>query len=341
MGKWDKLGETPRPVNYIAFVVDESGSMSHLANNVRRSFDDIRETISRESVGQETLVSLYKVNDTVRSEFERIPPEDIRLSYAPGGMTPLNDGIGTAISQLENNIRRGAKDVSFLVVVLTDGIENASRGPFANTYTLRGAITARQATDKWTFVFQVPPGTKAKFARDYGVEPGNIREWEPTERGYVETVQRTNVGTQHYFQARSKGVSSVKSFYTDLSGVSQRDVQSTLNDLQWKFSTHQVPWECEIRSFVEAETGRPYQIGSAFYQLMKPELVQAGKQILLREKGKKAVWGGAEARNIVGIPLASDARLKPGNHANYDLFVQSMSTNRKLVRGTTVLIEKR
>lgn len=32
-----------------------------------------------------------------------------------------------------------------------------------------------------------------------------------------------------------------------------------------------------------------------------------------------------------------DAQVKPGNHANFDIFVQSTSFNRKLVRGTKLL----
>jgi hypothetical protein len=35
-----------------------------------------------------------------------------------------------------------------------------------------------------------------------------------------------------------------------------------------------------------------------------------------------------------------EVKVAPGNHANYNLFVLSTSTNRKLVRGTLFLYEK-
>jgi hypothetical protein len=56
------------------------------------------------------------------------------------------------------------------------------------------------------------------------------------------------------------------------------------------------------------------------------------------EKGSKAIYGGNAARSLIGLPYGAEAKVEPGNHANYDIFVQSTSTNRKLVRGTKLLV---
>jgi hypothetical protein len=59
------------------------------------------------------------------------------------------------------------------------------------------------------------------------------------------------------------------------------------------------------------------------------------------EKKKGSIWGGYKARELIGLPTdGSLAIVEPGNHANYDIYVQSTSVNRLLVRGTNFLLRK-
>jgi hypothetical protein len=78
--------------------------------------------------------------------------------------------------------------------------------------------------------------------------------------------------------------------------------------------------------------------GAAFYQLMKKEdEVQDYKQIVIRDKKSKVVYSGANARQMLGLPYNGTVKVVPGNHGTYDIFIQSTSVNRKLVKGTQVL----
>lgn len=79
--------------------------------------------------------------------------------------------------------------------------------------------------------------------------------------------------------------------------------------------------------------------GAAFYQLTKAEKnVQSWKYILIRRKGSGEVYAGREdVRRMLGLPVGVDVGVNPGNHGDYDIFVQSASVNRKLVRGTDVV----
>ena len=72
---------------------------------------------------------------------------------------------------------------------------------------------------------------------------------------------------------------------------------------------------------------------------MKREKIQGHKKLLLIKKGEKTVWGGDGVRDLLGLPDV-DMFVEPGNHGDYDIFVLSTSVNRKLVRGTTVLLDK-
>ena len=156
-----------------------------------------------------------------------------------------------------------------------------------------------------------------------------------------EAYTQTSLGLSNYYQCRSRGLTSSKGFYatTDLSQVTKKDLKQ-LDDLSKNFMLLDVRKEQEIKDFIESQTGWPYRKGAAFYQLMKTELIQENKQILIRDKTTHKVYGGNDARELINIPENTRIKVNPGNHANYDVFIQSTSTNRKLPRGTKILLEK-
>lgn len=58
------------------------------------------------------------------------------------------------------------------------------------------------------------------------------------------------------------------------------------------------------------------------------------------EKGKTPVYSGEWVRETLGLPKFGEVKVEPGNHGNWDIYVQSASTNRKLVRGTKLVYLK-
>ena len=97
--------------------------------------------------------------------------------------------------------------------------------------------------------------------------------------------------------------------------------------------------DVEIRPFIEARLhGKPMLKGAGFYQLTKTEpTVQPNKKILVRDKTTQAIYYGDAARQMLGLPTYGNIRLAPGNHGNFDIFIQSTSVNRKLTRGTSLV----
>lgn len=325
---------------YAVLVLDESGSMSHIVSAADRCVRDLIKTYAEPEPGVQCHVGLVSVRSSVSVKApitlaaQLTPP----TYYASGG-TALLDGIGMAVSMLDGvKLRKG--DVC-AVTVITDGEENESR-----TYTassLQALLTERRATDRWTFAFNVPTTYAKRQLETWGISGDNVRVWDTTERGMVETAQ-VNASALRSFKsmvATNASFQSSQSYYvnTDLSGVSAKQLHTKLDDISDKFKVVSVDKESVVRSAVEAKTKRPYVIGQAYYQLMKPEKVQPSKRVLIMEKGKKAVWGGKQARDLLGLPHDKVAKVTPGNHANYDVFVQSASTNRKLPRGTKLLID--
>lgn len=340
--------------NYIAIVRDHSGSMSGLRRGAARDYNELiaalKEAAAREQ--QDTIVSTIKCGDgrayatnlvsreIVNSNVHVLREISERSYNTDGGSTPLFDSVAEAIDILESAPDRNDPDVSFLVMVITDGGENSSKKYPGAEGGRRLGERMRQLvnTDKWTFTFRVPRGYAHELTR-YGVPQGNILEWDQTDRGFEVATVATRSAVSNYFSARSKGLTASKAFYTDLTGVSSKTVAAQLVDI----SKDVVLWNTDkdqelIRNFCERRSGKPFLKGAAFYQLTKTEKkVQDYKQIVIKDKKTGAFYSGQNARNLLGLPHYGEVKIVPGNHGNYDIFIQSTSVNRKLPIGTQVL----
>jgi len=226
-------------------------------------------------------------------------------------------------------------EVSFLVMVITDGYENASRT--YNAEKLRKKIETLQKTDRWTFAFRVPRGLKNVIVNGLGVPEGNVAEWEQTTQELERSTFVNVAATQSYYADRAKGVRASTRFYSDLHNVKVKDVQNKLSEIKG-FQVWKVKDTTQIKPFVEDKLGnKEMKVGAAFYQLMKPEKIQGHKQICIRHKYSGKVYTGDQARKLLGIPKGGEVKVYPGNHGDYDVFVQSTSSNRKLLADTEVL----
>lgn len=332
-----------KKINRVAFVIDRSASMNGIISAALNALNQNIETVRQQAktTGQETEVTVVVFDDridVVRDAANALYVKDVMSSeVVTRGLTALNDAVGAAIDRLSRPSVKDSEDVSYLVITVTDGEENSSS---LSNSGLSAQIRSLQATDRWTFTFLVPQGSRETIVNRLGVYHGNVAEWEQSVRG-VQTYASANIGgTQSFYSNRSFGVNSVQNFYTDLSNLTTKQVKNNLDDLSNRFRVLSVDKEEAIRNFVERKTGKPYVPGSGYYQLTKGEKkVQDYKKLLVMEKNKSAVYGGPDAKQVLGIPDGT-LSVKPGNHGNFDIFVQSTSVNRKLVRGTKLLVEK-
>ena len=337
---------TKQQKTYVSIVLDKSTSMYNLRDKVIEVFNHLTSDLASESDrnNQDTRLSLYMFADLVETLYVDAGLKSLtplsRANFVPAGWTALMDGVKEAVDRSSRMHDATAEHVSHLVMVLTDGYENRSRNITQQDFAQ--LLAAKQATGDWTFAFYVPPGNKKDLANSFGVPLGNIMEWETSAKGVDDVYVGTVSAFSGYYGARAVGTKSVQSFFvnTDLSNLKPEEIKKKLVDLRKDYQSYEVAKEAEIRSFVETMTGKPYKLGSAYYQLTKTEKIQGAKEVLIKEKGKTAIWGGRAARPLIGLPDNGDAKVVPGNHSNYDIFVQSTSTNRKLVRGTKVLVEK-
>jgi hypothetical protein len=267
---------------------------------------------------------------------------------ADGGCTPLFDSVGEIIQMLKTAPDVKNPETTFLVMVVTDGNENSSERWGGRL--LGDEIARLMATDRWTFTFRVPFGGKQNLV-NLGIPAGNIQEWEQTERDMRRSTEVTMAATSNYFAGVKSGTRSTNSFYADASNVSKAAVKSTMTNISsevriWPVMSTDVnsfskPGTVEIAPFVEKKTKQTYARGSAFYELVKPEkAVQATKLIVVRNRKDGSVYAGQSARDLLSLPTQGTIKLSPGDHGDWEIFIQSTSSNRHLPVGSKVLYWK-
>ena len=332
------------PKNYIGMSDDHSSSMvSHrtaAVNDKNAMIASIRDSSTREV--QDTIVYSNDFANDVRHVIVNSNPHVLKpiTSWLCIGMTAFYDGIGDMITQLKAVPDYVNPNVSFLVIGTTDGEENVSIHWHADL--LSKEIAKLQKTGRWTFVLRVPKG-----ARDHskiaclGVPKGNIQEWDiSNSKGMEASTVATTQGVSSYFAARSAGKAGSSSFFSDVSNVNV----AALDELEpKKFSLYIVGQRLsdtdgmQIRDFI-LDRRMKYLKGAAFFQFIKSEAkIGHEKQVLIRDRATGKVFQGIQARTMVGLPIGQNARVHPGMHDKYDIFIQSSSINRKLPMGSGVI----
>lgn len=327
-------------INHIALVLDASGSMQHLASQVVKVADDqINHLASRsKELDQETRVTVYTFEGRnitcliYDKDVLRLP--SIKGLYKIGGDTPLIKATLQALDDLKQTPELYGEH-AFLTYVLTDGQENSS-GINPNVLAARLA----SLPDNWTVATFVPNATGVHEAKKFGFLKDNIAVWDTSSTKGVEavgaTIRRT---TDQFMQARASGVRGYRNLFTlDTAGLTNRAVQSLDKLGPGQFRMLAVRVDSPISTFVERELRRPYRLGEGYYQLTKPVEVQPQKTVAIFDKRAYAVFTGDNARDLIGLPRTHTVRVNPASTPNYEIFIQSTSTNRKLLAGTNLLL---
>lgn len=329
-------------VNHAIFLLDVSQSMSSCfrvaQDQLNRSIDELR--AASRAQNQETYVSVWFFGSGVYQHVVRQPIDAVsRVEFGKRleGSTRLIDANVMAVQAILGTRDDRDPDTSMLLICVTDGGDNDRRIAADFPSMLRDC----QQTDRWTFAYMVPNQTGVNNMVRIGVPDGNVTTWDNTARGAEIAGQVTVTALNNYVTTRSTGQKSTTKFYvdTDLSKLTKNEVETKLQDLTGRFKFSTVDKEVDIKAFAESVTGKSYVIGSFYYALTKRETIQATKDVVIVEKGTRKTYGGPEARRVLGLPAGSPAQVNPGNHANWDVYVKSTSVNRKLVRGTKVLID--
>ena len=171
---------------HVVIVLDRSGSMGEIRQSTIDAFNAFLDKQRKEPGAETTFFSLYLFADEAQrlwnnvqvGRVSNITPE----TYQPDGNTALLDAIGTAIRETERR-----QEGMVLVVVLTDGEENASR--HFGVVTVRDLVR-QKIESNWEFIWLGSDGRSQQFAIGLGIPPENIELFKVTDEGIQDSYDK-------------------------------------------------------------------------------------------------------------------------------------------------------
>lgn len=134
----------------VTAILDRSGSMSVLAPDVIKNYNGYIDELK--NLDQEVLVTLIQFDEQYEDVYTFLPVQDVpkltASTYFARGSTALYDAVGRTISAINTHRR---KDDKVIVVINTDGFENASHE--FNGDAVKKLITKGQTDNDYQFVF--------------------------------------------------------------------------------------------------------------------------------------------------------------------------------------------
>jgi len=172
---------------YNVVIIDESGSMSSLTNNVIKGFNDLLGEIKKTQVKnkdvQDHLITLVLFDDpdnikVINDKADLLLANELSTeTYRPRGCTALLDAIGSTLTSLEPVVD-AEEDGIGMVTIITDGWENASvKYDGADVYKIIGRLREKG----WDFNFMGADEHFMETAKKMNIS--HASRWETTHEG--------------------------------------------------------------------------------------------------------------------------------------------------------------
>ena len=173
----------------IVFILDRSGSMHGLEADTIGGFNSMMEKQKKDSGDDgEAYVSTVLFDDFSRVLHDRIPienvPEMTDNDYYVGGCTALLDALGGAIHHIGNIHKYARKEdvpEKTLFVIITDGMENASRN--YSYEMIQKMVKRQQKKYGWEFIFIGANIDAVMEAGRFGIRPERAVNYVCDEAG--------------------------------------------------------------------------------------------------------------------------------------------------------------
>lgn len=189
----DSSRDSSRDNVHVSFLLDRSGSMARIREDVVAGFN----RFLRDQQAQPGTCRLTLVQFDSEAPFEVLTDAvDVhavrplkRRHYQPRAQTPLLDSLGRLLEHAERRAR--GRDEDPVVVVMTDGHENASREWSRRKIFERIAALEAQG---FTFVFLGANQDSYAEAGHLGFARGSTSNWQPgdTEAAFAMTSRALN-----------------------------------------------------------------------------------------------------------------------------------------------------
>lgn len=184
---------------HIAVVLDRSGSMDSMKREIIGGFNNFLK--EQQEVPGTATMTLVQFDDSIDRLASFKPLADMKpldeSTYVPRGCTKLYDAIGLTVNSVKDEISKASdKPEKVLVVILTDGMENASQE--YETNSIKSLLEAQQK-DGWEFTFIGANQDAILTARGIGLTnaASNIT-YAATPKGAMRMMASLSAATSKY-----------------------------------------------------------------------------------------------------------------------------------------------
>lgn len=187
-GKNNKLKDVE-----LVFILDRSGSMQGLESDTVGGYNSMLSKQKKEKTGKVSVTTVL-FDDQYELLYNQVPIDKIapmtEKEYYVRGSTALLDAIGKTIMQIKANQEKKGNSEKVLFVIITDGMENASREYRLDT--VKKLIEERKEKDKWEFLFLGANIDAIGAAGELGIESSRAVRYKSDKKGTAKNYDVLN-----------------------------------------------------------------------------------------------------------------------------------------------------
>jgi len=200
----------------IICIVDRSGSMWSIKDDAAGSLNSFVSDQAELGAANLTIVEFDDTIDTVCDRVDINEAQEYKLD--PGGSTALLDAIGSVVS---NNLKYKTHDGKTIVVIITDGGENASKEwSRENVFKL---IEERKE-DGWEFLFLASNQDAISVGASFGMAGNESISFSNDVEGYMHMSNTASLYVGTMRGAGKMEAQAVKKMYVDANSASLSEV---------------------------------------------------------------------------------------------------------------------
>ena len=174
----------------ITLVLDRSGSMKSCLDGTIEGFNSFIDSHkkSQSEMNDDVKVSLIQFDNKYELNYNMLPIQNVpylnKETFVPRGMTALHDAIGKTINDVGeklSSMRESERPSKVLVVIMTDGGENASKE--FNGDMIKKMIEHQEKTYSWEFVYVGANQDAIAVGSSIGVKTANNMNYDASNVG--------------------------------------------------------------------------------------------------------------------------------------------------------------
>jgi Mg-chelatase subunit ChlD len=195
----------------VNFVLDETGSMQSVKQATISGVNEYLESL-RNQKGRVYLTltqfNSEKIEVVHKSASVKKVPDLTDETYQPNWNTPLYDAIAETIQATEKRIKRRKNKPNVLCVIMTDGLENASK---EWTRDAIFKLITEKTADGWTFAYLGANQDAFAVGQSIGIAKGSSMHYPSDARGVSIAMTSVSESTSDWMDS---GGAQSSSFFT-------------------------------------------------------------------------------------------------------------------------------